>query len=102
MPLFLFSDFLRAGALSLTFQPAIPGWLFDSAGQVTFRFLGTVDCTYHYAAHGDTWTATIQQITLHFVAAGVPDVLLKGAVITAPYAAMVRNGLVAAIDLSYD
>ena len=38
---------MQAGQLYLRFQPALPGWLFDQAGRLSFTFLGQCEVTYH-------------------------------------------------------
>jgi hypothetical protein len=44
-----------AGALQLSFEPVIPGWMFPDSGNVSFTILGAVEVTYHNPKRKDTW-----------------------------------------------
>ena len=45
----------KHGALQLSFQPIIPGWLFPEDGVVSFTFLGAVTVSYRNPEGKDTW-----------------------------------------------
>lgn len=56
------------GELQLRLSPSLPGWLFDDQGQVSFKFLGRTEVTYHNPEKRDTFgpqAATIRSITVH-------------------------------------
>ena len=41
--------------LKLTFNPILPGWFFNEASEVQFRFLSKVDVTYHNPKKSNTY-----------------------------------------------
>ena len=45
--------FMRDGQLALALRPALPRWLFDKDGTVSFRFLGSCAVVYHNAERQD-------------------------------------------------
>ncbi|MFZ6027828.1 MAG: cellobiose phosphorylase [Chloroflexota bacterium] len=84
--------------LCLALRPALPGWLFDEAGEVAFRFLGHCTVTYHNPHRLDTYgsEARIHWMELH--TRNGQSITITGDTITAPYASMVREGSVERID----
>jgi hypothetical protein len=89
--------FLRDGELCLTWRPALPGWLFDEVGDISFRFLGHTAVTYHNSGRLDTWQASIRAIHLH--ARNVPTIEIDGDTIGAPLAEEVRRGAYGRVDV---
>ena len=95
--------FVQDGELYLSFQPALPGWLFDEAGTVTFTFLGYTKVAYHNPGRADVFPnsgLSVTRVVLH-----IEDnrrVELRSGVIGSPYAEMVRRGQVHAIDVFFD
>ena len=92
--------FLQNGKLCLKFQPALPGWLFDAEGKVTFTFLGHTRVTYHNSDRMDTWKidgGRARQVVLHIPGQG--KIEFSHGIVCAPYAEMVRAGQVDAIDV---
>ncbi|MEJ2212325.1 MAG: hypothetical protein P8129_25335 [Anaerolineae bacterium] len=95
--------FLQDGELCLQFQPALPGWLFDAEGQVTFTFLGHTPVTIHNPGRVDTWRGAgpggrgSGTVVLHLP--GQRRLEFANGLVPAPYAEMVRSGQVAHIDL---
>jgi hypothetical protein len=95
--------FLKNGKLCLAFKPALPGWLFDAEGKVTFTFLGHTLVTIHNPGQVDTWRnegvgrLTRQPAVLHL--AGQGQIEFFDGIVPAPYAEMVRAGQVEAIEL---
>jgi hypothetical protein len=85
--------------LQLKFQPALPGWLFAADNTITFKFLGQCTVTIHNPRRVDTFTAEvkIRRIVLADRAGEQPEI--AGGIIGAPWAARVRSGEVARIDL---
>jgi len=91
--------FLRDGELCLAFRPALPSWLFREDGTLSFTFLGQCKVTYHRHAASAAYPQ-VTAVTLHLPAGD--RVSFPGAVIAAPYAAMVRDGLIRQIDMSLE
>ncbi len=91
--------FLRDGELCLRFAPVLPGWLFNGERSISFTFLGRCKVTYHNLERLDTCAEGIEvrKIILHTQNGQKLDI--AGDVIGAPYAAMVRAGLIPAIDV---
>ncbi|WP_019913922.1 hypothetical protein [Paenibacillus sp. HW567] len=55
------------GELTLSLAPALPGWLFDEAGELSFTLLGNTEVTYYNPQRKDTFgegKAVIRQMTL--------------------------------------
>ncbi|MBN1136121.1 MAG: hypothetical protein JXM73_06030, partial [Anaerolineae bacterium] len=94
--------FLQNGALCLQFRPALPGWLFDQDGKLTFTFLGQVPVTYHNPDRRDIYPNNgliMGPLVLH-----LPDgrhVEFAEGMICEPYAQMVREGKVATMDIFF-
>lgn len=92
---------MRDGQLSLELQPALPGWLFDDAGTVTFTFLGACQVTYANGGRADTFgprAAVPQRMRLEFTDGRVVEI--DGPIAAAPYAEQVRAGQVRAIQVT--
>ncbi|WP_405106510.1 cellobiose phosphorylase [Paenibacillus sp. FSL K6-1217] len=86
------------GELTLALHPALPGWLFDEQGEISFTLLGGTQVTYVNPRHADTFggsKALIQQMKLEFRSGeerSVSGGLLRGA-----DAEALRRGEIAAI-----
>jgi hypothetical protein len=95
--------FLRNGTLCLQFRPALPGWLFDKDGKLTFTFLGQVPVTYQNPARRDIYPSSGLsggRVILH-----LPDgrqVEFAEGMIGEPYAQMVRLGEATKIDVLFE
>jgi hypothetical protein len=92
----------RNGTLYLQFKPALPGWLFDKDGKLTFTFLGQVPVTYHNPDRRDllpNQDLSLQHVILHL--ADQRPVEFAEGIISEPYARMVRVGQVAGIDVFF-
>ena len=91
---------VEQGAVVLTFQPILPGWLFNAEGCFSFRFLGACDVTLHNPLRRDTFAegCDIQKIELR---RGGETISIEGAVIGVPYADRVRQGEFESIDMFY-
>jgi hypothetical protein len=92
--------FVREDALCLSFQPSLPGWLFDEKDTVAFTFLGQCQVVYHNPHKRDTHELNSQRVILHPLD-GDP-IEIEGAVILAPYADMVRAGQISEIQIFFD
>jgi hypothetical protein len=81
----------------LSLRPALPGWLFSDEGKVSFRFLGCCDITYHNEAHLNTHELAPSRIAFEIPVDG--RVEIAGPYLLSPYAEMVRNGHIQALDI---
>ncbi len=88
--------FMRDEELCLAFRPTLPDWLFREDGTLAFTFLGRCAVTYR-KQHPITGKAQVTAVTLHL--ADGSQFSLRGDVIGAPYAAMVRNGEILRIEM---
>jgi hypothetical protein len=94
--------FVQDGQLYLAFRPVLPGWLFDETGTITFTFLGSCRVVYHNPERLDTFKdGGFEPSRIVLRPREGPVVELTGAVIAAPYAEMVRSGLVEEIRIYY-
>lgn len=87
------------GALLLTLQPVLPGWLFTEEGTVTFTFLGEVKVTYHNPSKADSWTLTPKSTTVVYKDR-TSNTFTEG-IIRGKVAESVRSLNVATIDIYY-
>ena len=85
---FIFKD----GELQLCLRPILPGWLFDSEGSVTFKFLGSTSIRYTNTAKLPTWQLPVTQYALTLADGKV--VTLTGEAVPQPYAGLIRDGKV--------
>lgn len=91
---------VSGGELQLCFNPALPGWLFDERGEVSFTFLGKTQVTYRNPGKKDTYggdAAVIRGITVH--KADGSAVNLEGSVIAGGLAEDIRSGGAIRIDI---
>ena len=95
--------FLQDGELCLALRPALPGWLFDAEGRLSFVFLGHTPVTIHNPGRMDTWRDKSAGGPAKLAAAlqipGQGQAEFGDGIVRAPYAEMVRAGQVAAIEL---
>jgi hypothetical protein len=91
--------FVKDGQLCLALRPSLPGWLFDEAGELSFRFLGNCTVSYHNPQRNDLTAnkPAIQWIELH--TSGGQSIAITSGIIGAPYAEMVRDGKIERIDV---
>ncbi|MNJ51401.1 hypothetical protein D3C77_467030 [compost metagenome] len=83
------------GKLQLSFKPTLPEWLFDEQGEISFKFLGSTQVTYHNPRKADTFgtnKAVVERI--HLVKKDGSETEIDGAVIGHELAHEVRGGLV--------
>ena len=90
--------FICNGDLCLRFRPALPDWLFDQAGQVSFTFLGHCKVTYNNPARENTYSDTVRIRSMQLFLENEP-VEITGDLLGAPYAELVRDGKVGRIDI---
>lgn len=86
------------GELTLQLNPALPGWLFDEQGNLSFTLLGGTEVTYYNPRHADTFggsKAVIQNLTLQFRSG--EERLIAGGLLRGGDAEALRRGEIAAI-----
>jgi hypothetical protein len=93
--------FVQNGQLHLTLRPKLPGWLFTEDGEITFRFLGSSNVTYHNPRRLDTFEADVKPQRIVLRTDTGHRVELRADAIGPPYAVMVRDGQVASIDVFF-
>jgi hypothetical protein len=94
--IFTYSD----GELKLHFEPKLPGWMFDEAGDASFTFLSSCRITYHNPKHKPTYgkdAAKISRILIADTMQEVKDIVLRGKLAEA-----VRNGEIKEINVYLD
>lgn len=86
--------------LTLALKPVLPGFLFDEAGRVSFRFLGATQVTYRNESRRNTYGPDGVAITsLKLIPETGEPVVVKGTVVTGKLAEQVRAGAFKAIDV---
>lgn len=86
------------GELTLALAPALPGWLFDEQGNLSFTFLGGTEVTYHNPKRANTFgaeRAVIQNLTLVYRDGTVTPI--SGALLRGAEAEDLRRGEIVAI-----
>ncbi len=89
--------FIDRGELCLRLQPALPGWLFDQQGKLSFTFLGRCEVNYHNPLRINTYDKQmqIQAMTLDL---NNQQIKVQGNVLRQEYASLVREGRIKRID----
>jgi hypothetical protein len=90
---------MRNGKLHLRFTPVLPGWLFTAEGTITFKFLGQCVVTLHNPQRVDTFTHDVHIHRIELTDRAGEQAAIAGDTIGAPWAARIRSGDVARIDL---
>lgn len=88
------------GELCLQLQPALPGWLFDQEGKLSFTLFGQCTVTYFNPQKKDTFAENVIPQTMH-IFIGDEKIEIQGNRISSPYAELVREGSVRRIDVSF-
>ncbi|PZD93030.1 cellobiose phosphorylase [Paenibacillus sambharensis] len=86
------------GGLTLQLMPSLPGWLFDEAGDVRFRFLSSCEVTYRNPQRKDTFALDGSRTRYTLTLQDGTSADMQGA-IHEPYASLVRSGSVPAITV---
>ena len=89
--------FIDNGELCLRFRPALPDWLFDESGKLSFTFLGQCQVTYFNPLREHTFVETMQ-IRSMIIYSDTGQVEIQGGVIGPPYASLVREGKIRRIE----
>lgn len=94
---------MRDGELTLTLSPALPSWLFDESGKVSFKFLGNVQVTYYNPRRADTFGVNAANISrMKLLKRDGSVVEYDGAIIQGSEALAIRDGEVATIEVFMD
>jgi hypothetical protein len=91
------------GELALTLSPALPGWLFDEHGELSFTFLGSTSVTYSNPRRANTFgeeRAVIKGLTLKYRNDTVVEI--EGALLRGTHAEDLRRGEIAAIRVEME
>jgi hypothetical protein len=91
--------FMNDGKLCLKFAPALPGWLFADDGTITFRFVGQCVVTVHNPRRMDTFNTETHIYRIELIDRAGEHTKFVGDTIGAPWAARIRSGEVARLDL---
>jgi hypothetical protein len=92
--------FIHDDELCLRFRPALPDWLFDETGKLSFTFLGCCRVTYFNPLRTNTFSKTTQIQSMRLYMEG--ELLeVQGDVISPPYASYVRKGRIDRIDVFF-
>jgi hypothetical protein len=86
------------GELTLTLSPALPGWLFDEQGSLSFTFLGGTGVTYRNPRRADTFgndPAVITKLTVTYRDGSVKEI--DGPKLRGPEAEALRKGEITSI-----
>ncbi len=92
--------FIDKDELCLRLQPALPNWLFDDTGTLSFTFLGNCRVTYYNPRREDTFAISNQIQKLHLYLDD-KQVEVDGDIIGSPYASFVREGRIKRIDVFF-
>jgi hypothetical protein len=71
-------------------RPILPGWLFDSEGCVTFKFLGSTSVKVTNPEKLPTWQLSVLEYALTLADGKV--VTIAGETVPQPYAGLIRDG----------
>ena len=92
---------IRDGGLVLRLRPVLPGSLFSHDGNLTFRFLGCCDVTYHNPGMRDLKGDQSEPVQTVITLPDGTTFEISGGVITEPYAGMLRSGQIASLHAYY-
>ncbi len=92
---------MRDGALVLRLRPVLPGWLFSPEGDLTFKFLGSCDVTYHNPGLRDLKGDLSEPVQTVITNPDGTRLELNGGEIGEPYAGLLRSGQIASLDIYY-
>jgi len=86
------------GELALTLTPALPGWLFDEQGHLSFTFLGSTEVAYYNPRRADTFGeqgAVIKSLKLIYREG--TSIEISGALLRGGHAEALRRGEISKI-----
>lgn len=89
------------GKLFLSFEPILPGWLFDEEGKVSFNFLGKVKVTYLNPKRLDTFKFDVSKQRISLTTTTGEKIEVANNLIEEPYAKLVRDGKIESIEITF-
>jgi len=87
--------------LVLSFEPALPGWLFNEEGRLSFNFLGKVRVTYINPKKIDTYKIDISKQSILITLDDETKVRIDGNIIEERYAKLLREGRAKNIEITF-
>lgn len=87
--------------LCLDLSPKLPGWLFNSDGRLSFKFLGTIDVTYINPGKYDTYSLNAEKEKINLINETGNCIEINNGIISGALASDVRDGLVKAIEIYF-
>ena len=90
---------MDSGELKLRLHPLLPGGFFTEEGKLTFKFLGSCIVTYFNPERKDTFSPDVKANRYDLFLADGSKVTVENEAISSPYAEMVRNGNILAIEV---
>ncbi|WP_448376633.1 cellobiose phosphorylase [Fervidobacterium sp.] len=87
--------------LVLSFEPALPGWLFNDEGRLSFNFLGKVQVTYINPKKIDTYKIDISKQNILITLNDETKVRIDGNIIEEKYAVLIREGKAKSIEVTF-
>jgi hypothetical protein len=91
--------FMEDDHLCLLLKPILPGWFFDENNAVSFKLFGQTTIIYHNTERRNTYDPQSFTRSIKLLTIDGTNIELTGAVIPAPYAQHVREGLIVQIDV---
>lgn len=91
---------IENGDLCLRLKPALPGWLFDKDGIVSFTFLGQCQVTYFNPSHANTYADSIHIRSMN-IYSEAGKIEIQGDIIGPPHASLVREGKIRQIEVFF-
>jgi hypothetical protein len=92
---------MHDGGLVLKLRPVLPGWLFSREGDLTFKFLGSCQVTYHNPGLRDLKGDLSEPEQTVITNPDGTQLEISRGEITEPYAAMLRSGKITRLDVYY-
>jgi hypothetical protein len=89
------------GGLALKLRPVLPGWLFSREGDLTFKFLGCCEVTYHNPGLRDLKGDLSEPVETILTNPDGTTLEINGGVIVEPYASMLRSGQIASLNVYF-
>lgn len=94
-------DTANNNELVLSFQPSLPGWMFNNDGTASFTFLGAITVTYHNPSKQDTWGMSPRSATVMYADGNVVEGSGDSAEIRGSVAQDVRDRKVVTIHVYF-
>jgi hypothetical protein len=93
--------FMQNGELCLVLRPALPGWLFTEAGELSFCFLGHCTVTYYNPQRRDIYGKSALAQRMRLMTEAGQSIAISGNLLSSSYAEMVRTGQVKRLEVYF-